>query len=232
MNLSREVSIAKLWFSTTDASLINLVQYTWSFTADSCPGVTSDHGGLIDISPSRLSRGASNAEISEAIDEFMDNQMNDLLSFHEHQLSFQYLVKSSTEHKVAAPTSAEIDAERDRRIDAGFYFEGTFYQCRPEDRENIAGAKSAASDAITVFGAQPGNLAWRRLLDPTGPAEFRWIAADNSTVPMDAQTAMRFGYAALSHKEAHIFAGFLLKQSSPPPEDFATNPAYWPQSGS
>lgn len=127
-----------------------------------------------------------------------------------------------------APVEADIDRERDRRIDAGFVFEGVHYQSRPEDRENIAGAKAAATDAITLFGAEAGDFAWQQLLDPGAPPEFRWIAADNSTHPMDAQTAMRFGYAALGHKQAHIFAARKLKNMSTIPADYATNPEYWP----
>lgn len=131
-------------------------------------------------------------------------------------------------YEAPAPSSSEVDVERNRRIDAGFVFEGVHYQSGKEDRENIAGAKAAATDAITLFGAEPGNLAWQRLLDPNAPPEFRWIAADNSTHPMDAHTAMRFGYAALGHKQDHIFAALALKNMDPIPSDYATNPAYWP----
>jgi hypothetical protein len=125
------------------------------------------------------------------------------------------------------PTEADVDAERDRRIAAGFTFEGVFYQSRTEDRENIAGAKSAATDAIAA-GAMPGDYGWRQLLDPNGPEVFGWIAEDNSAVPMDAQTVVRFAYAALGHKEAHIFAARSLKNRATIPADYATNPAYWP----
>lgn len=125
-------------------------------------------------------------------------------------------------------TTAMVDAVRDMRIDSGFGFEGNVYQARPEDRENIAGAVKAATDAITLFGAEEGDYGWQRLLDPNAPAEFRWIAADNTTHPMDAQTVMRFGYAALGHKQSHIFAARALKDMSPIPTDYATNPAYWP----
>lgn len=122
----------------------------------------------------------------------------------------------------------DVDRERDRRIDAGFVFEGVYYQSRTEDRENIAGAKAAATDAITLFGAEAGNFAWQRLLDSNAPPEFRWIAADNSTHLMDAQTAMRFGYAALGHKQDHIFAARKLKDMDPIPDDYASNALYWP----
>ncbi|EUB97310.1 protein of unknown function DUF4376 [Rhizobium sp. CF080] len=125
-------------------------------------------------------------------------------------------------------TAAEVDAERDRRIGAGFTFEGVLYQSDKEARENIMGAHKAASDAMMLFGAQSGDLAWRLLLDPAGPEVFEWIASDNSRVPMDAPTVLRFGYAALSHKASHIFAASDLKSMDPVPVDFATNPVYWP----
>lgn len=126
-----------------------------------------------------------------------------------------------------APSPADVDGERDRRIDAGFVFEGNHFQSRSEDRENIAGAKSAATDAIAL-GALAGDFSWRQLLDPAAPAVFRFIAADNVEIPMDAQTTVRFGYAALAHKEAHIFHARSLKNMEPIPADFATNTAYWP----
>ncbi|MBP2532614.1 DUF4376 domain-containing protein [Agrobacterium tumefaciens] len=147
----------------------------------------------------------------------------------ERELTPAEILELEVSETLTAPPSAfDVDRERDRRIDIGFIFEGVHYQSRPEDRENIAGAKAAATDAITIYGAEPGDFGWQRLLDPNVPPEFRWIAADNTTHPMDAQTAMRFGYAALNHKQAHIFAARTLKDLEPIPADFATNPAYWP----
>lgn len=125
------------------------------------------------------------------------------------------------------PSPIAVGAERDRRIDAGFVFDDVLYQSRPEDRENIAGAVKAATDAIAA-GASSGDYGWQRLLDPNAPEVFRWIAADNTTHPMDAQTVIRFGYTALGHKQAHIFAARELKDMDPVPADYATNPAYWP----
>jgi hypothetical protein len=134
------------------------------------------------------------------------------------------------EREVLPPSSGDVDAERDRRIDAGFTFQGVLYQADSEARENIMGAHKAASDAMTLFGAQEGDLAWQQLIDPNAPAEFKWIAADNSRIPMDAPTVLRFGYAALGHKSRHIFAASDLKSMDPIPSDFATNPTYWPAS--
>jgi hypothetical protein len=110
---------------------------------------------------------------------------------------------------------------------AGFEFNGVLFQSRPEDRENIAGAKSMATDAVAL-GAKPRDLAWRKLLSPDGPEVFAWIAADNSLVPMDAPTVISFAYAAVAHKERMIFAARAVKSMDPIPEDYAENPAYWP----
>ncbi len=119
-------------------------------------------------------------------------------------------------------TAAMVDAARDIRIASGFGFNGHVYQTRPEDRENIAGAATAALAAM-VNGAQPGDFRWHG-----GDSDFEWIAADNSTHPLDAQTTFAMGQAAMAHKQAHIFAARTLKDMDPVPVDYATNDAYWP----
>lgn len=100
-----------------------------------------------------------------------------------------------------------VDVERDRRIDAGFEFEGVRYQSRPGDRENIAGAAVIA------------------LADPAYATG--WIAADNSVVEMDAPTLLRFGRAAADHKQALIFAARQLKDMQPIPQDYGDD-QWWP----
>lgn len=119
-------------------------------------------------------------------------------------------------------STAAVDAERDRRINGGFDYGGVTYQTRPGDRENMAGTSAAALAAI-VAGAAGGNLRWHG-----GDSDFAWIATDNSTHPMDAQTMFAFGQAAMAHKQAHIFAARALKDMTPIPADYATNSAYWP----
>lgn len=118
-------------------------------------------------------------------------------------------------------TSDDVDAERDRRISDGFSFGGVRYQARAEDRENIAGAATAALAAI-IAGAQEGDFRWHG-----GESDFVWIAEDNSLVAMDAHTVLAFGQAAMSHKQAHIFAARALKDMDPIPEDYIDD-AYWP----
>ncbi len=114
-----------------------------------------------------------------------------------------------------------INAERDRRIAGGFEFNGHRFQSRPEDRENIAGAATAALGAI-INGASPGDLRWHG-----GDSDFVWIDEENLPHPMDAQTVYALGQAAMQHKQAHIFAARALKDAEIVPADFATGP-YWP----
>jgi hypothetical protein len=120
-------------------------------------------------------------------------------------------------------TAAMVDAVKDIRIASGFGFQGNVYQTRPEDRENIAGAATAALAAIMVNGVQPGDFRWHG-----GETDFEWIAADNTTHPLDAQTMFAMGQAAMAHKTAHIWAARALKDMNPIPGDYATNEAYWP----
>ena len=115
----------------------------------------------------------------------------------------------------------QVGAERDRRIDSGFSFGGSFYQSRPEDRENIAGAATAALAAM-LNGAQAGDFRWHG-----GDSDFIWIAADNSTHPLDAQSTFAMGQAAMKHKQDHIFAARALKDADPIPPDFADD-GHWP----
>jgi hypothetical protein len=123
--------------------------------------------------------------------------------------------------RLRARTQGAIDAERDRRIDAGVVFNGVRFQTRPADRENVAGATQLATLAV-MAGAQAGNLRWHG-----GASDFAWIAEDNSIVTMDAQTVIAFGQAVAAMKSAHIFAARSLKDSDPIPADYTSN-GYWP----
>lgn len=116
---------------------------------------------------------------------------------------------------VPTPTADDVDAERDRRIAIGFVFNGKLFQTRPDDRENIAGASTAALAAI-INGASEGDLRWHG-----GDSDFTWIAEDNSEVPMDAQTMFAFGQAAMAHKQTLIFKARALKNMTPIPSDYA-----------
>jgi hypothetical protein len=120
-----------------------------------------------------------------------------------------------------------IDLERDRRISAGFDFNGTKYQSRLPDASRsgdweVFSGKALEALIAVIGGAQPGDLRW------SDPAEdFAWIAADNSRVAMDAQTVIALGKAASAHRSAHTFAGSDLKAMQPIPTDYTDN-KWWP----
>lgn len=120
------------------------------------------------------------------------------------------------------PSAAEVNAERDRRIHAGFSFGGKTYAFDPSSKQRVTGAGTLAGFAIAA-GAQPGEMLWHG-----GQQPFRWIADDNTLTEMDAQTCFAFGQAAAAHEEAHIFAARAIKDMSPIPADYATNESYWP----
>lgn len=120
------------------------------------------------------------------------------------------------------PTSATINMERDRRLQSLSFAGKSFDFCDGKGSDlNIAGAGTLALAAI-ISGAQPGDLRWA---DPN--ADFLWVAQDNSSVPMDAQTTLAFAKTAAEWKAKHIYAARQLKNMSPIPADYADN-ARWP----
>lgn len=119
------------------------------------------------------------------------------------------------------PTAEDVAAERDRRLQADFTFQGVQFQRDPTSIARISGAGTLALGAI-VKGAQPGDLRW-----PGGDEDFVWIASDNSEVPMDAQTCFAFGQAAAAVETRMIFAAKALREMDPIPADFADD-GYWP----
>lgn len=118
------------------------------------------------------------------------------------------------------PTSEDVNAERDRRIEQSFPYLEKQIQFRPSDRENINGAGSLAIIAI-VNGAQPGDYQW------TGNGvDFEWITADNSLLKLDAFQTLEMGKAAAAWKSKNIFLARALKNMSPIPRDY-TEDKYW-----
>jgi hypothetical protein len=151
---------------------------------------------------------------------------NNLRVFRDGKWGYVANIQDAPSDDPVPPSTKLIDAERDKRIADGFYFDSVLYQARPDDRENIAGAVQAASNAVAL-GAEQGDFSWQRVLLPTAPDMFEWIAADNTRVAMDAQTVILFGYTAMMHKQAHIAAGRALKDMTPIPDTF-NDDMYWP----
>lgn len=115
---------------------------------------------------------------------------------------------------------ADIDAERDRRLDLDFQFNGKQFQRDPVAIRRITGAGALALGAI-VAGAQPGDYQWHGGANP-----FAWIASDNSLVQMDAQTVYAFAAAAANVETALVMKAKALKAMSPIPADY-TQDIYW-----
>lgn len=120
-----------------------------------------------------------------------------------------------------APTAADVNAERDRRLPLDFEFNGKMYQRDAVSIARISGAGALALGAI-VQGAQPGNLLWHGRDTP-----FVWIASDDSLTTMDAQTCFAFGAAAAAVETEIIFAAKALRGLDPIPANFADD-EYWP----
>ena len=121
-----------------------------------------------------------------------------------------------------APTSNDVNRERDRRL-RQFVFNGVIYDF-VDDRgsaENIAGAATLALAAI-ISGAGAGNYRWA-----DAAQDFVWIAADNSSVIMDATTCLDFGKHAADWKARHICAARALKNLEIIPADYAAD-MRWP----
>lgn len=121
-----------------------------------------------------------------------------------------------------AIVAEDVNFERDRRLYSGFQFNGVRYDFSREALDNINSASIRASLAIQNKGVQSGDFRWH------GQAsDFEWIAADNTRVPMDAQTVLLFADAAGQWKSGHYLAARALKDMSPIPAHFQSND-FWP----
>lgn len=117
-------------------------------------------------------------------------------------------------------TAMEVDNERTRRT-AQMAFEGQVYQTARPSYDLITTWGASANHAVQG-GAVAGDLRWA---DPA--KDFVWIAADNTEVPMDAQTMAAFANAAMQWDSANILAARALKNTDPIPADYASD-QYWP----
>lgn len=117
-----------------------------------------------------------------------------------------------------AELQAQVNADRDARIDGGFFHEvgGVTYrfQSAPSDRENVMGMSMAAQGAIAAMqAADPpvnpvGNLRW---FDPA--TDFKWITADNTLAPMDALQVIDLFKAGATFKATVTFMARAYKDA-------------------
>lgn len=123
-------------------------------------------------------------------------------------------------------TSALVNAERDRRIAAGFVFPpkpDPLAKLFQVNIPNISAAMSSAT-AATINGSQDGDLRW---YDPN--TDFGWIAMDNSILTMDARTMIMFGQTATAFNSSFYTAARSIKNRILAGETLViTDNALWP----
>lgn len=117
--------------------------------------------------------------------------------------------------------ASAVNVERDRRINAGFYFGPHKFDWDPDTKSRVTGKATLAGFAIGA-GSVPGDLQW----DGSG-VDFGWILADNLVLPLDARGMFAVAVAASLHEQAHVFAARAIKEAAAPPVDFRDE-ALWP----
>lgn len=114
-----------------------------------------------------------------------------------------------------------VNIERDRRNSLDLSFKGSDFQVNHASRDKISRATCLAL-AVVMTGAQEGDLRWHGQDD-----DFHWIAADDTRVPMDAQTVIAFSKAISERERRLVMAANALKAMETIPTDYATNENYW-----
>lgn len=120
------------------------------------------------------------------------------------------------------PTASDVDAERDRRIASGFWWNGKLYQSRQFDLDNIR-SMGAAATAMIAQGQLDTGYRWFDANE-----DFVWIAADNSLTQMSASDMIDFAMTAAKWVKSCIFAASIIKATAGGiPADYETD-ARWP----
>lgn len=132
-----------------------------------------------------------------------------------------WIVANGVVSRAVIVTKAMVDAERDRRIAAGFMFNGKMIDFDQVSKENITGAGAMAGTALAM-GAVTGDLHWHGGAEP-----FSWITADNTKLELDAASMFAMSQAAGNHVTAHFFAGRTLKDFTTIPAAYADDD-WWP----
>ncbi len=121
-----------------------------------------------------------------------------------------------------AVTSSDVNAERDRRINAGFVYAAAEYQTDVGSRENIAGAQGLSLGAMIADPQGTQGLRW-----DNPDVDFAWTDATNNEIPMTAAQCQAFCQAAMQYKSALIKAARVIKDLNPIPGDYADD-SHWP----
>ena len=132
-----------------------------------------------------------------------------------------WIVANGVVSRSVIVTPDMVDAERDRRIAAGFMFNGKMIDFDQVSKENITGAGAMAGTALAM-GAVAGDLYWHGGTEP-----FSWITADNTKLDLDAHQMFAMSQAAGNHVTAFFFAGRNLKDFTTIPASYADDD-WWP----
>lgn len=117
--------------------------------------------------------------------------------------------------------SADVDAERDRRIASGFTHKGKRYQTDAFSEKSVHTMTTIAT-AYIMNGGDAESLRW---FNPS--YDFFFIAEDNTHVSMSAKDMIEFGTAFAQWGSMHTLAGSELKRQEVIPINYKDN-SYWP----
>lgn len=119
------------------------------------------------------------------------------------------------------PTAEDVKAERDRRLEGCFTYDGVHYDCDRVSMIRIAGAGALAGFWISQ-GNDPDSNLWHGEAEP-----FVWIDHYENAVVLTASQMFGMSMAAADNEQAHILAGRALKEMDPIPLNYADD-VWWP----
>lgn len=124
-------------------------------------------------------------------------------------------------HPPAIDMRAAVNAERNRRQEAGFTISGVLYQT---SRGSVIAITMLFTQAQAAIAAdkQPGDLRWLN-----ADRDFTFISANNTRIPMDAQTTLATCAMLLDYVSDLTDSARVLKDKSPTPEDYR-DAKHWP----
>ncbi|MCP3878341.1 MAG: DUF4376 domain-containing protein [Sulfitobacter sp.] len=183
------------------------------FPPDFAPPFEAPNGTLVNVSQAEMPEaGIGQKIVGETTPTLVDSEW-----------VLGWSVEDMTPDELSADVAARrraVDAERDRRTNAGFTYLGHLFQSDQKSRENITGATTSAV-AYLVSGGGVTEADWTGSGSP-----FVWLAEDNTAVPLTAPEMIAFGNAAMAHVAALIYKGRAIKALDPIPADF-TDDSYW-----
>lgn len=119
------------------------------------------------------------------------------------------------------PTSADVDVERDRRINAGIIFNGILFQSDAVSRNNANSYTLTLLSYLFGGSATVGDFYWHG-----GPNPFSWTTANNSVYVMDAYVMRDFINALNDHFAILTLSATRIKQLPGIPLDY-TEDVHW-----